>query len=504
MDTDVGGSVQGISLDSFLQMVQMEKTTCTLTVKFEAEIGYLYVLSGDLIAAETGDLKNVAAAHRIISWDESTIEIENVCNKEKKEINEPLMNILMEGLKLRDENILKKRARKKDVIAEDTKKTEKEFAPPLPSEDPFSEALPETPAADAQPLEGLSMEDPAVGDISVPELRVARPEIPIKPEVRVKRKPKVAPAEKLRKKRIIVLSGAVVAMVIIVIGAVYVMDIIKSNRIEKEYQSILEQIKNRRTLEEKEILLRNFIDSHETSKLAILAQGKIKEIHKIAEKRYYQELTAKVDNMPLNEDFSKQAVAVYNQFLDAFPSGVYSPKIRQRISKIPELIDDFDYEELKAVSPAGIYVKVAAYNQYLENHPNGKHSADVEQLISDMSEAFYDDLKKEITDCDAREKWEKCIELCSFFVSSFPNHRRWDEAVVVKNELQAKIDLAVLAEKATQKGADYEAAKQIYLTYLKGHPKSPEKNRIMDELERLNSKIEGKRESKKVRVSKLR
>ena len=133
MDTDVGGSVHGISLDSFLQMVQMEKTTCTLTVKFEAEIGHLYVLNGDLISAETGDLKNVAAAHRIISWDESTIEIENVCNKEEKKINEPLMNILMEGLKLRDENILKERTGKKDVIAEDAKKTEKEFAPPPPS-----------------------------------------------------------------------------------------------------------------------------------------------------------------------------------------------------------------------------------------------------------------------------------------------------------------------------------------------------------------------------------
>jgi len=509
MDTDVGGSVHGISLDSFLQMVQMERTTCTLTVKFENEVGHLYILNGDLIAAETGDLKNVEAAHRIISWENSSIEIENVCNKKEKEINEPLMNILMEGLKRRDENILKKRADRKDVIVEDEKKAEEGLElPPLP-EDPFAEAASETPAVDFLPIEDLTMEDPAAGDIPAPEPKVPKPkvprqEIPIKPEARVGKKPKTDPAEKLRKKRTMALIGAVAAMVIIGIGAVYVMGIIKSNRIEKEYQGVLEQIETRQMLEEKETLLRSFIDSHEKSKFAELAQDKIKEIHKITEERHYQELTVKVDNMPLNEDFSKQAVAAYNQFLEAYPNGVYSRDARKRILKVPELIDNFDYEKLAAVSQASIDVKTAAYSQYLENHPNGKHTAEVKQLISDMSEVFYDDLKKEITDCDARKQWGKCVELCSFFISSFPDHRRWDETVVVKNEMQAKMDLASLAEKAKQKGTDYNAAKQLYLAYLKAHPDSPEKNKVMDELERLDSKIEGKIVSKKVSVSKQR
>ena len=504
MDTDVGGAVHGISLDSFLQMVQMEKTTCTLTVKAENEVGYLYVLNGDLIAAETGDLKNVEAARRIISWDKSTIEIEHVCSKEEKEIDEPLMNILMEGLKLRDENILKERTRKKKTLSEEAKKTEKEFVPPPPPEDPFAEALPETPASDVQPFGELSMEDPAVEETSVPEPRVPGPKIPIKPEVRVKRKPKVDPAEKLRKKRIMVFSGAGVAMVIIAIAAVYVMGIIKSNRIEKEYQSVLKQVEYRQTLDEKEMLLQNFINSHEASKFTILAQGRIKEIHKIAEEQYYKEITTKVDNMPIDEDFSTQAVAAYNQFLEAYPKSVYSKDVKERISTIPELIDDFDYEKLTAISQAGIEVKVAAYSQYLENHPSGKHGADVKQLISDASEAFYDDLDKEIKDCDAERKWEKCVEMSSFFISWFPNHRRWDEIVVVKNEMQAKADFVALAEQANQKGVDYKAAKQVYSAYLREHPNSPEKNRIMDELERLEQQIKKQKKSEKVVISKPR
>jgi len=103
VDAGVGGQLQGISLDSFLQMVQMEKTTCTLKVVSGKREGLLYILKGDLIAAETQDLQNMDAACDIISWDDTVIEIDNSCAKTENEINQPLMHVLMEGLKLKDE-----------------------------------------------------------------------------------------------------------------------------------------------------------------------------------------------------------------------------------------------------------------------------------------------------------------------------------------------------------------------------------------------------------------
>ncbi len=63
MGSDVGGQIHGISLDSFLQMAQMEKTTCTLTVRADSDLGVIYLLKGELIEAETGVLSSADAAY---------------------------------------------------------------------------------------------------------------------------------------------------------------------------------------------------------------------------------------------------------------------------------------------------------------------------------------------------------------------------------------------------------------------------------------------------------
>ena len=55
------------------------------------------------MTALTGDLENDEATYEMLCWDGVVIEIENRCKKMKKEINPPLMTILMEGLKIRDE-----------------------------------------------------------------------------------------------------------------------------------------------------------------------------------------------------------------------------------------------------------------------------------------------------------------------------------------------------------------------------------------------------------------
>ena len=98
-----GGQIQGISTSAFMQLVEVEEKTCTLTVKSKNRVGYMYFLKGGLIDAETDGLQGEKAAYNIISWEKSLIEIEDICRKEKKEINKPLMMILMEANKLKDE-----------------------------------------------------------------------------------------------------------------------------------------------------------------------------------------------------------------------------------------------------------------------------------------------------------------------------------------------------------------------------------------------------------------
>jgi len=99
------GEIDGIGLSSFLQLLELESKTCTLSVtsKGGEQNGTLYFLEGALIAAETADLKNETAAYEIISWEDAKIQIINSISKEDRAITQPLMNILMEAAKLRDE-----------------------------------------------------------------------------------------------------------------------------------------------------------------------------------------------------------------------------------------------------------------------------------------------------------------------------------------------------------------------------------------------------------------
>jgi YesN/AraC family two-component response regulator len=102
------GQIHGISTASFLQLIDIEERICTLKIKSGNKFGRLFFMRGELVAAEHGNTKGEKAAFEIISWDNSVIEIENVCTKNKKEINKPLMHLLMESARIKDENSVKR------------------------------------------------------------------------------------------------------------------------------------------------------------------------------------------------------------------------------------------------------------------------------------------------------------------------------------------------------------------------------------------------------------
>ena len=99
----VGGVFHGISLASFLQMSEMEGTTCTLKVKAGgSEEGRLYLQNGALVAAATDSASGEEAVYEILGWDRPTIEIDYPDLKIAREINQPLLSLLMEMTRRQD------------------------------------------------------------------------------------------------------------------------------------------------------------------------------------------------------------------------------------------------------------------------------------------------------------------------------------------------------------------------------------------------------------------
>lgn len=98
------GYIRGITLPAFLQLVEMEKKTCTIKVKSRGRTGHLYFNEGNLMDADNGTDRNEKAAYDIVCWDQAEIEISSFCKEMGRNISSSLNHILMEGFRIKDES----------------------------------------------------------------------------------------------------------------------------------------------------------------------------------------------------------------------------------------------------------------------------------------------------------------------------------------------------------------------------------------------------------------
>ena len=103
LSQQVKGRVENITLPSFLQLLELERKTCTLAIVSLGRTGRLLFRSGRLVGAETGELAGQEAALEIVTWEDADIEISDGCPAVKVEIEDGLHYLLMEGMRLKDE-----------------------------------------------------------------------------------------------------------------------------------------------------------------------------------------------------------------------------------------------------------------------------------------------------------------------------------------------------------------------------------------------------------------
>ena len=103
MKQRVKGRVENLTLASFLQLLEMERKTCSLAVSSLGHRGLLYLREGHLVGAETAGLKGQPAALEIVTWENADIEISDHVPPFEPEIEATLRFLLMEGMRLKDE-----------------------------------------------------------------------------------------------------------------------------------------------------------------------------------------------------------------------------------------------------------------------------------------------------------------------------------------------------------------------------------------------------------------
>ncbi|MFP5285399.1 MAG: response regulator [Thermoanaerobaculia bacterium] len=99
----VKGRVENITLASFLQLLEMERKTCTLSVTSLGRKGNLYFRAGRLTGAETEDLSGQPAALEIVTWEHADIEISDAAPPGEPAVDMGLRYLLLEAMRLKDE-----------------------------------------------------------------------------------------------------------------------------------------------------------------------------------------------------------------------------------------------------------------------------------------------------------------------------------------------------------------------------------------------------------------
>ncbi len=95
--------LKGITLPAFLQLVEIERKTCTLKITSNGVTGFLCFQDGELLEAATRTERGEKAAYSILSWDDVAIEINSICKVKSNHIGKSLNHLLMEGFRLKDE-----------------------------------------------------------------------------------------------------------------------------------------------------------------------------------------------------------------------------------------------------------------------------------------------------------------------------------------------------------------------------------------------------------------
>lgn len=445
MDTGVGGQIHGISLPSFLQMAEMERSTFTLRISTEDQTGRLYLLEGNLIDADTSGEKGWDAACHIISWENTAIEIEPADSDRTDAIRQPLMHILMESLRVKDEA----RSAKGQPAAP------KEEAPPGPK----SEGKPASKGRPAKPI------------------------------VRLERTPMPPPPTK-KKQTFLPIGIAVLVLVCLASGVLWFLNHQASiKRAAERFEQFITEVDQTDPPRQKLTMLKDYIKKNPRSPNMGAVQDKILEANEQLETEAFEKVTLEISSLDIDELYEKKALDLYSKFLEQYPNSRFTDKINKSIADIKNLLDQYYYEELKRAARLDFAERTETYRNYLARFPKGRYREDVEVLIEEMGRQYLEYLKTESAQCDQNQQWKPCIERCDAFIDLYKNMELGNQATALKTQMIDKHDLHDLNQKAEAAGNDYQSAYNLYQAYLTRHPQSSQLAVIEKKMKAMESKL---------------
>ncbi len=97
------GQIQGIALPTFLQMIEMDRKTCTVKVRAGKQSALLHFRDGKLLDASTPTARGDDAVLELVCWPRPVIEIVSGRVHCERTVRSSLASVLLEAFRRRDE-----------------------------------------------------------------------------------------------------------------------------------------------------------------------------------------------------------------------------------------------------------------------------------------------------------------------------------------------------------------------------------------------------------------
>ncbi|MCU0599524.1 MAG: DUF1566 domain-containing protein [Desulfobacterales bacterium] len=302
----------------------------------------------------------------------------------------------------------------------------------------------------------------------------------------IEKKEESAQVEKKKMPRAYIIGCAIAALMILA-SIFYFMH--KKGSAESEYEALIESIEKQTAPEEKTKLLKQYLNTHkQKNKLTQDASARIKEIESHVMAKEFESIMLRAEKA-VSDGNIDMALSIYREYLKSNPPDAQKAQVNDHLRRLSEQIERKDFDEVSTVALKGEPdQKIEVFQRYLAQHPDGPHKAEVEKLLQEMSGEYYIYIKKMLSSCEQNMDWKGCVDLCETFIRLYDN----SNADQLKQLLPAYQENARnetifknLVEKASQRGSDHNAAKQVYKDFLAAYPNSPLKVKIQAEITRL-------------------
>lgn len=97
------GHIEGITLFSFLQLVELERKTCRLAIHSEGKTALLFFSNGELVHAEAEGLEGDEAVLQLGDWSLPDIDIDYPTKTSKRTVTKNLTELLLDAARISDE-----------------------------------------------------------------------------------------------------------------------------------------------------------------------------------------------------------------------------------------------------------------------------------------------------------------------------------------------------------------------------------------------------------------